>query len=81
MNRRQRNPFVVPNVGYQCRSWATHSGFLLLSPIWISAQARQDAPESIAGIPVNYDEVKVGDYVLPDALTLKSGKTVRDGKT
>jgi hypothetical protein len=46
---------------------------LLLSSIWISAQARQDAPESIAGIPVNYDEVKVGDYVLPDALTLKSG--------
>jgi len=54
---------------------------LLFSPILISAQARQDAPDSIAGIPVNYDEAKAGDYVLPDALTLKNGKTVRDAKT
>jgi hypothetical protein len=35
----------------------------------------------VAGIPVNYDESKVGTYTLPDALTLADGKKVRDAKT
>jgi len=35
----------------------------------------------IAGIPVNYDEEKVGTYTLPDALKLDDGKAVRDAKT
>lgn len=35
----------------------------------------------VAGIPVNYDESKVGNYTLPDALTLNNGKPVRDAKT
>jgi hypothetical protein len=39
------------------------------------------APEVVAGIPVNYDESKVGTYTLPDALTLNNGKPVRDAKT
>jgi len=39
------------------------------------------APDMVAGIPVNYDEAKVGTYVLPDALTLGNGKPVRDAKT
>lgn len=38
-------------------------------------------PELVAGIPVNYDEAKVGTYTLPDALTLNNGKSVRDAKT
>ena len=29
----------------------------------------------------NYDEAKVGDYTLPDPLTLANGKPVRDAKT
>lgn len=33
------------------------------------------------GIPVNYDEDKVGEYTLPDVLTLKNGKKVTDQKT
>ena len=37
-------------------------------------------PAEVAGIPVNYDEAKVGTYVLPDALTLANGKPVRDAK-
>src|SRR4029077_15109272 len=41
-----------------------------------------DAPDgSVAGIPVNYTESRVGDYKLPDALTLLNGKPVRDAKT
>jgi hypothetical protein len=35
----------------------------------------------VAGIPVNYDESKVGTYTLPDALTLNNGKPVKDAKT
>jgi len=35
----------------------------------------------VAGIPVNYDEAKVGTYVLPDPLMLNNGKPERDAKT
>lgn len=37
-------------------------------------------PEVVAGIPVNYDEAKVGTYILPDALVLQNGQPVRDAK-
>ena len=48
-----------------------------------SAQAQlPDYPaEEVAGIPVNYTEAAVGDYVLPDPLVLANGKPVRDAKT
>ena len=35
----------------------------------------------VAGIPVNYDEARVGTYTLPDPLALANGKPVRDAKT
>ena len=35
----------------------------------------------IAGIPVNYDESKVGTYTLPDPLKLDNGKPVKNAKT
>jgi hypothetical protein len=38
-------------------------------------------PDVVAGIPVNYDEAKVGNYKLPDPLILASGKPVRDART
>jgi hypothetical protein len=38
-------------------------------------------PAVVAGIPVNYDESKVGTYSLPDPLRLEDGKPVRDAKT
>ena len=39
------------------------------------------SPDVVAGIPVNYDEAKVGTYSLPDPLRLNNGKPVRDVKT
>ena len=39
------------------------------------------APSEVAGIPVNYDEAKVGVYALPDPLKLNDGKPVRNAKT
>ncbi len=39
------------------------------------------APSEVAGIPVNYDEAKVGTYTLPDPLKLNDGKPVRNAKT
>ena len=39
------------------------------------------APDVVAGIPVNYDEAKVGTYTLVDPLKLNDGKPVRDAKT
>src|SRR5215831_366638 len=38
-------------------------------------------PKPVAGIPVNYDESKVGTYTLPDPLKLNNGQPVRDAKT
>lgn len=52
--------------------------FGLLSSIDTQAQDR----DVIAGIPVNYDESKVGDYkaTLPDVLTMNNGKKVTSAK-
>jgi hypothetical protein len=42
----------------------------------------QNVPRSeVAGIPINYDEARVGTYSLPDPLVLASGKRVSDTKT
>src|SRR5438132_4250542 len=49
-------------------------------PFLISAAFAQQ-PAEVAGIPVNYDESKVGTYTLPDPLLLSNGKKVTDAKT
>src|ERR1035438_10693919 len=48
-----------------------------------AAMGQADRPPAavVAGIPVNYDEAKVGTYTLPDPLLLANGKAVRDAKT
>lgn len=43
--------------------------------LWDSSRA-QNAPELVAGIPVNYDEAKVGTYTLPDPLIKSNGENV-----
>src|SRR5215831_12071778 len=54
---------------------------LLIGPVLMFAQARNDAPDTVAGIAVNYDETKVGTYLLSDPLKLNDGRRVRDAKT
>ena len=40
-----------------------------------------DAPgDTIAGIPVNYTEARVGEYTLPDPLVMGNGAPVRDSE-
>ena len=54
----------------------------MLSAGAVCAQPRPPAdPKPVAGIPVNYDESKVGSYTLPEPLTLAGGKPVRDAQT
>lgn len=38
-------------------------------------------PAVVAGIPVNYDEAKVGSYTLVDPLVLANGRPVKDART
>ena len=49
--------------------------------VWAQAPPPTPPPSVVAGIPVNYEESKVGDYTLPDVLKLANGKPVRDAKT
>jgi len=39
------------------------------------------SPTVVGGVPVNYDEAKVGSYTLPDPLLMPDGKLVKDAKT
>jgi hypothetical protein len=54
---------------------------LILFSFIATAQQEKAPPSEVAGIPVNYDESKVGNYTLPDPLTFADGKPVRDAKT
>lgn len=60
------------------------------TPRWVIAisvcvaafgQQERPLPSEVAGIPVNYDELKAGTYTLPDPLVLADGTRVRDAKT
>lgn len=42
----------------------------------VPAQSPPNRPQDVAGIPVNYDEDKVGEYTLPDLLTTLTGKKI-----
>ncbi len=49
--------------------------------VFSQAPAVKPPTAIVAGIPVNYDEAKVGTYTLPDVLTLNNGKKVNDAQT
>jgi len=54
---------------------------VLICSVSALAQQASKPPDVVAGIPVNYDESKVGNYTLPDPLMLSNGKRVSDAKT
>jgi hypothetical protein len=54
---------------------------LLMSLCTANGQQLPAPPTNVAGIPVNYDEARVGTYTLPDPLMLADGKPVRDANT
>ena len=60
-----------------CRAVAAFGSLLLCV---VNGQAQNAPPTNVAGIPVNYDESKVGTYALPDPLVLANGQPVRDAK-
>jgi hypothetical protein len=47
----------------------------------LNIQTQNAPPSKVAGIPVNYDETRIGSYTLPDPLRLNNGKPVRDAQT
>jgi hypothetical protein len=53
----------------------------LIGPVTVVSVVTLPASTPVAGIPVNYDESRVGTYQLPDPLVLASGKPVRDAQT
>ena len=60
------------------------SFFLLFASCALAVQAQapkppapKPLPTEVAGIPVNYDQSKVGTYTLPDPLKFDNGKPVR----
>jgi len=46
-----------------------------------AAYSQKPPPDMVAGIPVNYDETKVGTYTLPDPLILQNGDKVKNANT
>jgi hypothetical protein len=60
------------------------SVFLLASALVISGclfSQKENLAKTSAGFPVNYEEELVGNYTLPDVLTLQNGTKVKDAKT
>ena len=41
----------------------------------------ENLPKTSAGFPINYKEDSVGNYILPDLLTLSNGQPVKDAST
>ena len=49
---------------------------ILLLVAWFMGYGQPDSNQHVAGLPVNYDEAKVGAYTLPNPLALENGRKV-----
>lgn len=54
---------------------------LVFAILFVAVPAQGQAPDTVAGIPVNYDEARTGRYTLPDPLRRANGEPVRDVAT
>ena len=54
---------------------------ILLVSISFCLSTYGQAPDTVADIPVNYDESQTGSYTLPDPLLLQNGKRVTKAKS
>lgn len=63
----------------QCKCFYAPLTLLLL--LMVSYSVKGQAPDTVAGIPVNYVEEKVGKYQLPDPLMLANGEAVDNADT
>src|SRR5262249_26339389 len=63
------------------RLGAAAAAALLVAAVAYAQTAPPSRAADVAGIPVNYDDAKAGDYTLPDPLVMADGKRVRDVKT
>ena len=76
---RRAAPFVVLGLLFGARvERAAAQGATPATP---AARPAQPPAAVVAGIPVNYDEAKVGTYRLPDPLVTASGARVTDAAT
>jgi hypothetical protein len=66
---------------FRCRFALTASTAIVLCCAANGQTPKKAPPTEVAGIPVNYDEARVGTYTLPDPLVLANGKPVRDAQT
>src|SRR5580704_15977521 len=75
-----RRSFVLPVLGFVL-PFSVVAQQPPPTPDAATRQGVKPPPTEVAGIPVNYDEAKVGTYTLPDPLVLANGKPVGDAKT
>ena len=78
MSIRSAHLMVLPAAMAAALFWSMASGQQTPAP---KADPKAGLQAEVAGIPVNYDEDKVGTYKLPAPLTMADGKPVRDAKT
>ncbi len=54
--------------------------FLLLFSVTDLLSQQPNRPQNVAGIAVNYDEDRVGEYTLPDLFTASDGRRISNAK-
>ena len=76
-----RSPMLLTAIALVAFTRAGHAQTTQASQPAPANPRTPEPPAVVAGIPVNYDETKVGTYTLPDPLVTTKGERVRDAAT